>query len=181
MTHIAHIFSSLHWLPSSSGFILRLCSSHIQPCVVRHLCNRLETFNQKCWLLVLSLSEFQWGMLNTFFLLSLGIFSLLCCPSCPGHFKVSPQTSFLLTVCVAVTLSSHVGALYPEGVVELRACDLAGCWMTVSLKSAGSPTPPHNQRNSTQPPSPRCPLVTHNKHPEDTWKPQRFQPELLCH
>lgn len=44
-----------------------------------------------------------------------------------------------------------------EGVIELWACDLAGCWMTVSLKSAGSSTPPQNQRKSPQPPKSQMP------------------------
>ena len=124
------------------------------------------------WLLVLSLHEFYWEMLNGYLSFSQRIF--LCFPSFRGHFYVSLQASLLHTVCVAVTLSSNGGAVHPERVGELWACDLAGCWMTVSVQSDGSPTPPtppQNQRNSTHLLSPRCPLVTHDKHPEDTWKP----------
>lgn len=85
-------------------------------------------------------------------------------------FYVSPLAAMLRTVFV---LLSH--SLLMQG--SRRCCWIMGlwlgCWMTVGLKSAGSPTLPQSQRNSSQRPSPQCPLVTHNKHPEETFKPQR--------
>lgn len=86
-----------------------------------------------------------------------------------------------VTVCVALILSLTQGPWCGQKVfAELWAWDLAGCWLTVGLNSVGSPTQPQNQRTPLSHRSPRCPPVTHNKYPEDTRKPLRFEPDPRC-